>query len=394
MRRVERAGGTGTFGWEAARQRIELSAGARELVGLTPSAATTIDSLWARVPTSERERLGGPGEWKRSLPAPPIELHIEDPSRGTARQLQVDWEEARGADGALLGVLGTIVDVTDRSMLRQALSGSQALWRSIGMNPIDFVSLVDQRGVWRWVNHTAPGIRREDLIGKASIFDLIGPEHHAEVRTALARCFDSGLPAYFEAYSPDLDAWFSSALGAVVHDGRTTLVSMVTRNITEAKRTMAELRHRERMLARAQRIAGVGSWQWRAKDGAVEWSAEMYRICGVDPAVTPTVQLFHDVCHPEDLARMRAVWELTLGKTPLARQEYRIRRVSDGTTRYVLTTGEPSLDGEGVVVGYLGTTLDVTERRELEADLAQSRKLEAVGRLAGGIAHDFNNVLT
>jgi signal transduction histidine kinase/CheY-like chemotaxis protein len=104
--------------------------------------------------------------------------------------------------------------------------------------------------------------------------------------------------------------------------------------------------------------------------------------------------LFHDVCHPDDLARMRVVWQLTLGKTPLARQEYRIRRVSDGTTRYVLTTGEPSLDAEGVVVGYLGTTLDVTERRELEADLAQSRKLEAVGRLAGGIAHDFNNVLT
>jgi len=307
--------------------------------------------------------------------------------------VRLDWEEVRGPDGGLLGALGTIAETGERASLREALRESQALWLSIGMNPTDFVSLVDRRGVWAWVNHTAPGIRTEDLIGKASLFDIIGAEHHAEVRTALDRCFDRGLPAYFEAYSPHLDQWFASSLGAVVRDGRTSLVSILTRNITEAKRTMAELGHRERMLARAQRIAGVGSWQWRA-DGAVEWSAEMYRICGVEPSVTATVELFHDVVHPEDRPRMMATWRRAIAKATVARQEFRIRRVSDATTRYVLTTGEPTLNADGEVVAYHGTTLDVTERRELEADLAQSRKLEAVGRLAGGIAHDFNNVLT
>jgi two-component system, cell cycle sensor histidine kinase and response regulator CckA len=65
-----------------------------------------------------------------------------------------------------------------------------------------------------------------------------------------------------------------------------------------------------------------------------------------------------------------------------------------GAKAVFLTSRVPMRDSDGAVIGVLGVYQDVTERKRLEAQLRQSQKMEAIGRLAGGIAHDFNNLLT
>jgi len=104
-------------------------------------------------------------------------------------------------------------------------------------------------------------------------------------------------------------------------------------------------------------------------------------------------QQWLDAVLPADRERVQAAFATLSGDEARMSVEYQITR-PDGAVRCIQDRGFQVRDAAGQVVRLTGITTDITEHKQLEAQLFQSQKMETVGKLAGGVAHEFNSILT
>jgi PAS domain S-box-containing protein len=126
----------------------------------------------------------------------------------------------------------------------------------------------------------------------------------------------------------------------------------------------------EYQLSEAQRIAHLGSWQRDLTDGSMDWSGEMFRICGLEPgSIPPSYQLFLERIVAEEREGVhRALHEAIDKREPVTSLFCKVRR-PDGTLRTLRVDAEVMLDGSGVPALMLGTSHDVTELKQAEEQI-------------------------
>ncbi|MGC3958966.1 MAG: transporter substrate-binding domain-containing protein [Verrucomicrobiota bacterium] len=141
----------------------------------------------------------------------------------------------------------------------------------------------------------------------------------------------------------------------------------------------AILQRREASLATAQAQAHLGSWELGPATQRGTWSAEMGRLFYYDlTRGTPAFEEFLELVHPEDRARLKAVHADLSATSMLLQHEYRTNPAL-GPMRHLSATRHVLRDAMGRAITIVGTTLDITERKQAEAALqTSSRQLRAL----------------
>ncbi len=165
-----------------------------------------------------------------------------------------------------------------------------------------------------------------------------------------------------------------------------TIHDVTERRLSEIAHEALEARH-----GRLFEIANEAVWALDDASRVTFANQRMVRLLGRDESELVGAPVLSFV--PPDLQQAH-VEHLERGRTGVAERFDTSLLRRDGSSVAVRISASPLFAADGTFEGSIAMVADLTEQRQLEEQLRQAQKMDAVGRLAGGIAHDFNNMLS
>jgi PAS domain S-box-containing protein len=176
-------------------------------------------------------------------------------------------------------------------------------------------------------------------------------------------------------------------------------------DIEERHRAEDALRRSESYLTEAQRLSHTGSWAAAPGMGEIRyWSEECHRVLGFDPhGGQQRFETFFQRIHPDDQARTLQEFESASREKREFEFDYRIVHPRAGI-RSIHTVGHPVFSPSGDLVEFVGTVMDITERkraeeererlRQVQADLAHLSRVTTMSELTASLAHEIRQPIS
>jgi PAS domain S-box-containing protein len=320
------------------------------------------------------------------------------------RFLDFVYQPIRDADGSVSGIFVQGSDVTDAKLAADALRESEAQFRTFAQVAPNHVWTSRPDGYLDWFNDrvyeysgAAPGtldgaawaaiVHPDDLPGATPRWAqslATGETYETEFRVRRADgAYRWHLVRALPIRAPggEITRWVGS--NTDIEDQKTTAQALAHLNATLEEQVAARTRERDRVWQTSQDLLVVAGFDGLYRSVNPAWTQAL----GYDPAELLGLR-FDALVHPDDLAAVADGFQRIVAEGRVLRDFDMRLRAKDGSWRWYSWHCLPE-DGEIYAAGR-----DITERKQLEEQLRQSQKMEAVGQLTGGLAHDFNNLLT
>lgn len=303
----------------------------------------------------------------------------------------------RDASGRPVRVAGSVSDIDPQKRIEEALRASEEQYRAVFNGATDALVVRDAEARVVDVNPAfvqMMGYGREEIVGTTG-WSFSGRSDFSS--TIHARVI-AGESMHFEISSRRKDGTpieLDVRAVPIRHLGKPHTLGMA-RDITEQKRAAAALRESQERYQLAVTGANQGLWDWDLKTDTMFVSPRAQEFMGLEPSepVRPRREWIARITyHPDDIDAARSAMSDHLhGRTRFFAVDYRMQHPS-GNWHWYRQRGVALRDADGRPYRMAGSMEDITAQKDLEGQLLQAKKLEAIGTLAGGIAHDFNNIL-
>ncbi|MGC1585971.1 MAG: PAS domain S-box protein [Rhodomicrobium sp.] len=369
------AGNFGTWEVEPASGSFQASERALSCFGLPPGFPAPLSAVMSTLHPGDRQlceatfqrvaREGGDFE---------SECRVLRPG-GSVRWLHIMGGATEDALGGPRRIAGAVRDITEQKSIASLKESAEQLRLFVEQAPVA-IAMFDRQMRYlaasqRWM--TSYGLNRRGLIGSSAFATVQNvPDAWKEVlQRAIAGEVLSGDqdPAVLGDGQTHWLRW--EARPWRTSNGSTGGIVVFTDDVTARVKAERALRESREDLDRAQAVARTGSWRLDVNRNELTWSAETYRIFGVQAGTPLTYESFLDTVHPGDREFVDRSWNAAVAGAPYD-IEHRI--VALGETRWVRERAELEHDAERLLGGF-GTVQDITDKKLAEEELFRLQRL-------------------
>jgi PAS domain S-box-containing protein len=289
--------------------------------------------------------------------------------------------------------VGNAQAITDRKLAEEKIQENQAL--------LVQAEQLANLGSWEWDLETGAIVwsdnmyrlrgfaPREVAVTEEFCSGLLNPVDRERGRELLAQAIASGQSGEHEFRCAMKDGSiraFQTRFSAVISEfGKVLRIVGTTQDITDRKLAEERIQKSEALLAQAEQLANLGSWESDLETGAMTWSDNMYRLHGFAPGeVVPNLELCLQMLSPDDRERARNFVVEAIASQRSMEHEYP-SSTKDGRIRIHLTRFVPFFSESGVPLRIVGSTQDITDRKLAEEKIQKSEAL--LRRLSQELMH-------